>query len=207
MPKQSRHQSVISRQSDEFSSEDHWLKQFEDKLQKTSVQPRGKSIYEEITSIMNSKSKYPSVQAAVDDMMQRSGLNTYLETVKESDNKMLSTKTAQLIDSNLPRVIKEVPGVQRTLENIVTESKGNLPISAIIQRLHSLHTKDTADESVWDDDNFVRYVSQKNLEAKRHNPGIFENYDSLGKIDHTNLSSDVDDSDADAFKILTPARI
>src|SRR5271155_486826 len=98
MAKQPRHQSVISRHSDDSYSEDHWLRQFESNLQKTSVQPRGQSVYDEISSIMNSKGRYPSVQAAVDDMMHRSGLTTYLSGVKESQERVSSetaTKTAQ----------------------------------------------------------------------------------------------------------------
>ena len=184
MSKQTRHQAVISRQSEEGQS-DHWLREFENKLQKTSVQPRGQSVYDEISSIMNTRSKYPSVQAAVDDMMHRSGLSTYLDTIKESQEKIPNekpTKTAQeKEDSKLPRVMKEVPGAKRTLENIIKETKGNSPISAIIQKLRSLHARDTADESVWDDENLLRLVSKCNLEAKKSNPGVFDNYDQLGK--------------------------
>lgn len=213
MPRQTRHQPVISRQSDE--GDDHWLRQFEASLQKSSVQPRGKSVYDEITSIMNTKSKYPSVQAAVDDMMHRSGLSTYLETIKESQEKVpeeKATKTAQLVpqfvpEHGTPKVIQAIPAVAKTIDNIVRESKGNLPISAILQRIHALHAKDTASEDVWDDEELIRYISQKNLEAKKNNPGVFENYDSLGKTDHANLDSDIDESNTDAFNILMPAKI
>lgn len=208
MKNQPRHQAVISRQSDES---DHWLRQFEASLEKTSVQPRGPSTYDEITSIMNTRSKYPSVQAAVDDMMHRSGLSTYLSTVKESQEKVpqvKATKTAQVVpQTNLPRIFREVPGAKQTLQNIVTESKGNTPISAIIQRLHALHAKDTADESVWDDEALLHYISKMNLEAKKNNPGVFENFDNLGKTDHANLDTDIDASNTDAFNILMPAKI
>jgi hypothetical protein len=211
MSKQPRHQTVISRQSDSEFSDDHWLREFEASLQKTSVQPKGKSTYDEITSIMNTRSKYPSVQAAVDDMMHRSGLSTYLETVKESQehvSRQKPTKTAQHKDhSNMPRVIQEIPGAARTLDNIVKESKGNLPISAILQRLRALHAKDTADESVWDDEKLLHLISQLNLEAKKNNPGVFENFDNLGKTDHANLDTDIDASNTDAFNILMPAKI
>jgi hypothetical protein len=211
MSKQPRYQTVVSRQSDSEFSDDHWLRQFEASLQKTSVQPKGKSVYDEITSIMNTRSKYPSVQAAVDDMMHRSGLSTYLSTIKESQEHVSQqnpTKTAQVKEnSRMPRIIQEVPGAARTLNNIVRESKGNLPLSAILQRLRSLHAKDTADESVWDDEKLLHLISQLNLEAKKNNPAVFENFDNLGKTDHANLDSDVDASNTDAFNILMPAKI
>lgn len=217
MPKQTRHQAVISRQSEEGQS-DHWLREFENKLQKTSVQPRGRDVYDEITSIMNTRSKYPSVQAAVDDMMHRSGLSTYLETVKESQEKIpaqKATKTAQEKeerededeDRKMPKIIIEVPGAKRTLENIIKETKGNSPISAIIQKLRSLHARDTSNEASWDDEDLIHLVSQLNLEAKKNNPGVFESFDQLGKGDHANLDTDIDASNTDAFNILMPAKI
>lgn len=213
MSKQSRHQIAVSPQSEASYSEDHWLKEFENKLQKTSVQPRGQSVYDEVTSIMNSGSKYTSVRAAVDDMMHRSGLTTYLGGVKESQEKYYENKAAKTAqDENqaqkkIPRVLQEIPGAKRTLENIIKETKGNLPISAIIQRLRSLHARDTADESVWDDDSLIHLVSKCNLEAKKNNPGIFENFDMLGKSDHSMANSDVDPSNTDAFNALMPAKV
>jgi hypothetical protein len=218
MPKNSRSQPVISRQSDSEHSDDHWLRQFEDKLEKTSVQPRGQSVYDQITSIMNTKSKYPSVQAAVDDMMQRSGLTDYLEHVKVSQETLeeKTKKTArdhqeekrqETRDSKIPQVIQQKPSILQTLENIINESKGNLPVPAIIFRLHSLHSQDIPDETAWEDERLVRLVSQYNLKAKRDNPGTFDRFDQLGKTDHSVLDSDIDPSNTDAFNILMPAKI
>lgn len=218
MTKNSRSQPVISRQSDSEYSDDHWLRQFEDKLEKTSVQPRGQSLYDQITSIMNTKSKYPSVQAAVDDMMQRSGLTDYLDNVKVSEETLdeKSRKIAQdhkeeqkkeHASSKLPQVIQQRPDILRTLENIVKESRGNLPVSAIIARLRSLHSQDIPDESAWEDERLVHLVSNCNLRAKRDNPSTFDKFDQLGRADHSMDNSDVDPSNTDAFNALMPAKI
>lgn len=227
MSKQPRHQSVINRQSDAEYSEDHWLKQFENKLQKTSVQPRGQTLYEQITSIMNTKSKYPSVQAAVDDMMHRSGLSSYLNNVKESQETAPARpkKTAQLAasessdfedegqeepkkeDPRMPEVIKQKRSVLKTLENIIKDNKGNMSIPAIIARLHSLHARDIPDESAWEDEKLIHLVSKLNLQAKKDNPGNFDNFDMLGKGDHSTADSDIDVSNTDAFNALMPAKI
>jgi hypothetical protein len=321
MPKKpTRYQSVVSRQSDEPYSQDHWLKQFEANLQKTSVQPRGNSVYDEVSAIMNTKSKYPSVQAAVDDMMHRSGLITYLkvsegneqdkvktagmsetnpsEEIKkfvvardwhkvgyamakldkaegnpasssldailsfkyfydpilkavrvptddwsdftlgycaghnsspeqtemqmEHINRMMSVsgkdkkqtgssdtlleKSAQGETTKTPKIIQSNPGILKTLENIIRDSKGNLPIPAIISRLHSLHAKDVSNEKDWDDDALIHLVSRCNLQAKKDNPGTFESYDNLGMGEHA-TEADVDASNTDAFNILMPAKI
>jgi hypothetical protein len=224
MAKQPRHQTVISRQSDSDYSEDHWLREFESKLQKTSVQPRGESVYDQINSIMNTKSKYPSVQAAVDDMMHRSGLSTYLDNVKESHETPPARpkKVAQQIKiekkpqvneatpeqtDTIPQVIKEKPSIARTLDNIIKESKGNMPIPAIISRLHSLHARDISDEGAWDDERLLRLNSQLNLQAKKDNPSNFENFDHLGQGDRGTADSDIDKSNTDAFNALMPAKI
>jgi hypothetical protein len=101
MSKYNRHQSVVSRNTDEYVSEDHWLKQFEKSLEKGAVQPKSQqSLFDQINSVMNGATpKYPSVQAAVDDMMQRSGLSNYLKISKEQEGG--KTKTAQDHGGNL----------------------------------------------------------------------------------------------------------
>jgi hypothetical protein len=214
----SRHQSVINRQSDEAYSEDHWLRQFESSLQKTSVQPRSSdSLFDQINTIMNGKSKYPSVQAAVDDMMQRSGLTSYLDNVKTSSvnetSSTVPTKTAQQNAEKMkdnpktPQVMQEKPSIMQTLENIIRDSKGNLSVPTIISRLHALHASDITDESSWDDERLIRLVSFYNLKAKKDNPANFESFDNLGKRDHSNSDSDIDPSNTDAFHALMPTKI
>jgi hypothetical protein len=209
MSRPSRHQSVINRQSDAEYSDDHWLRQFEDKLQKTSVQPRGNNLYDQISSIMNTKSRYPSVQAAVDDMMQRSGLTDYLQTKtssKEEAPKGKSKKTAQDM-SKMPKVIQNKPSIMNTLENIIKDSKGNLSVPAIISRLRSLHAADISDEGLWEDDKLIRLVSQCNLKAKTSNPSSYDNFSQLGQNDHSTTERDIDPSNTDAFNALMPAKI
>lgn len=220
MTRNSRHQSVISRNTDENISEDHWLKKFEQNLEKGAVQ--SVSLYDQINSIMNTKSKFPSVQAAVDDMMERSGLTDYLTSVKTSGDSSGKKKTAA--DENeaflkevpveekqdhdkTPIVIKKCPNVARTLENYIKSTRGNLPVPAIIHKLQSIHSNDVSDAKDWEDDNLIRLVSRKNLEAKKANPGSYENYDNLGASEFSGADSDIDASNTDAFNALMPAKI
>jgi hypothetical protein len=215
MAKQPRNNSVINRQSDANYSEDHWLHQFENSLQKTSVQPRGtESVYDQINSIMNTKSKYPSVQAAVDDMMQRSGLTAYLDIEKTSSQEEAPSQSKKVAqeqpskqDNKIPQVIQEKPSIKITLENLIRDSHGNMTVPALISRLHSLHAKDISDEGAWEDERLIRLVSQCNLEAKKNNPGNFDNFSNLGQGDHSTADSDIDASNTDAFNALMPAKI
>lgn len=106
--KYSRNQSSINRSQDNLSSENYWLNEFQKNLDKTAVQSRtvDNSLFDQINSIMNGKSKYPSVSAAVEDMMQRSGLKSYLDNVKKSekDDTNINTKSA----SEKPNFVKKV---------------------------------------------------------------------------------------------------
>src|SRR5258708_11632336 len=101
MSKYMRYQPAITRNSDENISEDHWLKQFEKSLQKGAVQPRTQqSLFDQINSIMNQKSKYPSVEAAVEDMKERSGLTAYLTKVKRAEVEASETTKKVAADNN-----------------------------------------------------------------------------------------------------------
>jgi len=215
MNKKAHDKSVINRQSDAGYSEDHWLKQFENSLQKISVQPRGKEVFDQISSIMNnSKSKYPSVQAAVDDMMQRSGLSDYLNHVKTSEtiDQNQSKKTASLNDDNFlknkkhegSKFLKEHPEIKKALINIIDAHKGNNNISAIIQKLQSMFDNEVADKGSWEDEDFIKEVSMLNLAAKANNPSNFEDVNNLGKHDNSS-ASEFDLSNSDAFHALKPA--
>ena len=227
MGKNFRHQPVITTQADSDQNSDHWLREFEDKLIKNSVQPAGnRSIFDQINSIMNgSKSKFSSVQAKVDDMMNRSGMKAHLDSLKTAETASTqktadcSTKTAQdqSVDANAAKepaskeskviVFQKKPSIVKTLNNIIEGSRGNLPIPTIIDRLRSLHNDDIAEASDWEDDELLRYVSDLNLSAKCANQSNYEDFQDLGKTDTSTADSDIDASNADAFNALMPAKI
>lgn len=215
MSKYQRHQSVVTRNSDESIGEDNWLKQLSKSLEKSAVQPKSvdSSMFEQINSIMNSKSKYPSVAAAVEDMKERSGLKAYLD--KLSNDKSISKKAQDQnnsidkkikIQEIVPIVIKKCPQIRTTFENYVKDNKGNLPVPAIIEKIKAIHQSDVSDAKDWDDDNLIRYVSNLNLKAKSDNPELGMNENNLGTHDDMN-DSEIDPSNTDAFFALNPVKL
>lgn len=215
----------ISRHSDEYISEDHWFKQFEKKLEKGAVQPRNpQTLFDQINSIMNgTKARYNSVEDAVEDMKARSGLTAYLERLSTSseessdDNRKVAqnnTETArspendqnQAMEKKIPIVFKKCPQASDTLDNYIRDTKGNLPVPAIIDKLKSIHRGDVSDAKDWEDDNLILEVSKRNLEAKKTNPESYQNYAHLGTRD-TSGESEVDPSNRDAFFALNPAKL
>jgi hypothetical protein len=207
MSKYSRHQSVILRQSDESIGEDHWLKQFQKSLQKGAVQSKSvdSSLFDQINSVMNGKSKYPSVAAVVEDMQQRSGLTAYLDKIsKTTDNS--SKKIAQDNQSQIPIVFTKCPQIKLTLDRYIKDTKGNLPVPAILEKIKSIHHNDISNDIDWEDENLIREISKQNLIAKRDNPDTYQNYNNLGARD-MDSNSTIDPSNTDAFYALMPAKI
>ena len=216
--KYSRYQSVISRNADADISEDHWLKRFQNTLEKGAVQTRSEvPIYDQIRSIMDGKSRYPSVDAAVKDMQERSGLIAYLQKINKvsEENDAVSTKTAadnnNIIDKHIPiekiepAIIKKCPNIKKTLENIIQSSQGNLSLPAIIDRLRSIHQSDISDGKDWEDQGLIVFVSIMNLAEKgKYFHHTDENH--LGMRDSSS-TDDIDPSNTDAFLGLTPAKV
>jgi len=214
-----RHQAVISRNADEHIEEDHWLNQFQKNLQKGAVQPRpvDQFLFDQINSIMQGNSKYPSVEAAVKDMQDRSGLTKYLDKIDKisEDTENSSVKKSASDDENnaidkkipfeekLPLIIKKCPAAQSTLNNIISDTKGNSSIPAILDRLRSIHKKDVSDDRDWDDEALVIFISKVNLEAKKNNPSV-DNFSNLGLRDDS--FNEIDASNTDAFHALMPAK-
>ena len=155
-----RYLSIISRNADESIDEDHWLKQFQKKLiEKEAVQSKSTDnfLFDQINSIMNNKSKYPSVAAAVEDMKDRSGLSAFLNNVKVSEDNQSGQQSKKASDNNsviakqvpveqkLPVLLLKAPHIKRTIENIIKSTKGNLSLPAIIGRTRDIHQNDVSE--------------------------------------------------------------
>lgn len=203
-----RHQSVVSRHSEGQIDEDNWLSRFQKSLEKSAVQPRSvdDSLFNQINSIMNGKSKHTTVDAAVEDMKQRSGLTDYLNKLNKVSNQEVNTKTAQVNSNDLtPIVIQKSPNVKQTIENYIRDTKGNLPVPAIIEKIRSIHQKDVSDAKDWEDEKLLRFISHLNLKAKQDNPNIYDNHNNLGTRDMMS-DSEIDPSNTDAFHALNPVK-
>lgn len=214
MSKYNRHQAVISRNSDSPSGEVSWLGELQKNLlEKSAVQPRSvdQSLFHQINSIMNGKSKYPSVEAAVEDMKARSGLTAYLEKInKTSEEETIGEHKKIASDQNelrhLPEVIKRCPQVKTTLENYIKDTRGNLPLSAILEKIKTIHKNDVSEDKHWEDEKLIRLVSQMNLREKQNNPSSYETYSNLGRRDPAGDDA-IDPSNTDAFSALNPVKI
>ena len=201
MSRYTRHQPSVIRECD---ASDDWMKQLEKNLERSAVEPhKDKSIYDQITSIMNNKkSKFSSVEDAVQDMRERSGLTAYLEKVKKAQQSF-AEKKAQA-ENGTPSIFTVAPTVKNTLENFVHETRGNATVPAIIEKLKEIHRMDIPDPKHWEDDNLVRYVSNLNAKEKQKYPRNEAEYIDLGKAPRLQ-DKDIDTENTDAFHSLMPA--
>lgn len=192
----------------------NWMDEFAANLEKSSTQSKSKansSIYDQISSIMGNKSKYPTVEAAVDDMKERSGMKKFIDKLQSQGQNEGSTKKkaecgpcAEKHDNKKVQVFEDVPQLKETIDNYTEETHGNLPLPAIIEKIKSIHKSDVVDDSAWDDDGFLHYVNDKNIESKKKHPNEDINYRNLGKLQHFN-DDEIDPSNNDALHALTPA--
>ena len=200
--------SIISSRKDDRLSDDDWALKFERALEKNAVQPvsNDRSVYDQINSIMNGKSKYSSVQAAVDDMKKRSGLTDYLNKITVSKtqetNKIATQQDKQ--PNKQPELFVKYPEVKQTFQNYVTSTRGNLPIPAIVDKVRSIHRNDVLDQGLWEEEDLLKAIHRMNLveEIKYTHQDKDLN---LGKGDMSD--SDFDQSNSDAFLSLTPVKM
>jgi len=211
MSKYLRTQPIVTRQAND-NQEDYWLKEFEKKL---AVQPVNQSVFEQINNIMNGKSRYPTVEAAIADMQERSGFTRFVQELDKTSDVEMNETTKMAADvqqdddketDSMPVVIKKCPSIKSTLENYVRDTRGNLPVPAIIDKIKSIHRSDVSDAQDWDEPRLLKEVSRLNLEAKKNNPGAYQNYSNLGRRDMIG-ESEIDPSNRDAFHSLNPVKL
>lgn len=158
----------------------YWEESLKANLEKVAVQSKRVDdlLFHKITDVVKSKqSKFSSVEDKVNEMMERSGLNAYLKNnVKLS--KKANSKNEEDTEVNINindnkenqnhtvRLFKECPQALNTLDNIIQDSKGTLPVIGIIDKLHKLHGRDIHNDALFQDDSLKQFIAQKNLEVK-----------------------------------------
>lgn len=112
----------ISKVSNQYEAEDAWLKRFKDNIQKAPV--KNNNLYQQILSVMNGSNKYSSVEDAVKDMQERSGLAAFLSK-KADDNSSYSEE----VKSAITDVVNKYPGLNyaAALDKLSSHFSNNQP--------------------------------------------------------------------------------
>ncbi len=202
MAKYTRHQPAIIRECDSSSSEDNWMNQLAKNLERNAVEARKPtSVYDQINSIINNKkSKFSSVEDAVQDMRERSGLKAYIDKVTKAAN----SRAKKLAQAQEPAIFQKAPMVKNTLENFIRETRGNSTVPAILEKIKEIHRNDAPDPKDWEDDSLVKFISVLNAKEKSKYPQDNAEYAELGRAPRLQ-ENDIDAENNDAFHSLMPA--
>lgn len=189
----------------------NWMDEFAANLEKQSTESQSKvnkSIYDQISSIMGNKSKHPTVEAAVEDMKERSGMKDFLNKLQsQGKSESAVNKKAQSGENNVEvKLFKDVPQLKETIDNYCEDTNGNLPIPAIVNKIKAIHKNDVVNDADWADDKFLHYINDKNIEVKKKHPTDNATYHNLGR-QPTFKDEDIDPSNHDALHSLTPTVI
>ncbi len=192
---------IISRDTDSRDNETKlpsWLENFAKDLQKTSVQSRqqDESTYDQISNILGNKSKFSSVEEAVQDMRRRTGFEAFINAKSEKENNKKIAENVQ------PALFSELPKVKIFIDNYIQDRPGTA-IEAVIHALEQYFSKELSQEHL--DDSLRRYIDSKILETKNLNPDDQNNDLNIGKLDK-NDSDDIS-SNSDVFQGCMPAKI
>jgi hypothetical protein len=139
------------------------------------------------------------VDAAVKEMQQRSGFLNYVSQ---------NTKTAtseEVKKNSKPQIILKNPQIEITLKNYCSDTKGQLDVPSIIEKIKSIHKKDVSDDSLWDEGSFIKFIHECNEEFKEKNNRTQEN-NNLGKVHFQSGTDDIDPSNHDAWHSLMPVK-
>lgn len=108
--------------TDNEPDDSKWYNAFLENLQKNSM-PSQSSIYDDIAAIMNNKSKFSNVEEAVNDMRQRTGLDTFLK-IKASLQQ-------------LPEIFQKIPRMKAFIDNFI-EARPGTSVESVVHDLLKL---------------------------------------------------------------------
>jgi hypothetical protein len=171
-----------------------WLSEFTNNLEKEAVKSKQEdySLYDQINSILGNKSKYSTVQEAVEDMKKRTGLSLYLDQLKA---------TAQAQTS----LFEQIPELRTFIDNYVKARPGT-SIDAVIHdllKIKSIQNKLPKSDDVPDE--IKRYINDQIASARDSSPASHSGENlQLGKVD---LSVDDDlTNENNPFRGCEPTR-
>jgi hypothetical protein len=167
----------VYKAEDAPTSSSSWYNDFVGNLEKSSVQSQH-SIYDEINAIIgNTKSKYSSVEEAVQDMRERTGLNAVL-TAKQA-----------LAAIQEPEIFKQIPEMKTFIDNFVDDRPGT-SVESVIHDLMKIDTiRDRLPDRA-DVENDVRiYINRRLGDIKSQHTDLNKVDMHIGKVDDSTPST------------------
>lgn len=207
-------QSESSTEDHEFDAREELsplIKQFaKSHIQPTAVEiararnVQSQSIVQQLNAIMTGKSRYATVDDAVKDMTERTGLITYLDTIKSAEEAKKKVNKQASEESQIPSTLAQYDFADKVVSYIKNNIKNSNALSITIPQLEAdileifgrqgLQAQDVMN------DEFTRYLSDCIYEAQKMLSPEHQN-NNIGK----GIGKDIEDSN-DAWLGLLPAK-
>lgn len=162
------------------------------------------SITQQLTAIMTGKSRYATVADAVQDMTERTGLGTYLETVKSAEESKKKVNKQANSDSQLPESLNQYDFAEDLVSYIHNNIKNSNGLASSVPQLQhdilDLFGKRGLSSADVMNDEFEKYLSDCIYEAQR-NLGPAHHNSNIG----SGVGKDIEDTN-DAWAGLSPAK-
>lgn len=188
---------TINRDNDEVIKNPRhpdWIDEFASNLEKSAVKSKKDdyALFDQISHIMSGKSKYSTVEEAVEDLKRRTGLTSYLEKVK----------SASVIVENI-QAFKDAPELKIFIDNYVSDNPGTTPEAVVHNALNIKTIKERLPLGDDLDDDVKKYINDKLIEEQAQHKSPKSEDMNLGKNDNSvNDQLQVDDP----FSACEPAR-
>ncbi len=190
-----------------------WLDRFADRVAKKDKTPvtaveagrlRNKAnLMDQIQSIVGGKTRYSSVENAVRDYQERTGLSEYLRRVQSGQNNG-QTKTAYTLPSSFSQYNKNVQDkLISYINNTIETNKGYISIPALQQDIKQLFRNDGVQAQDIDNLEVAKFLNDLIILRQRDNNSHDVNNLNIGKDVGTKNVED-DGSNTDFFKGLLP---
>lgn len=188
---------TVSRDNDDVipsSKQSDWMTDFANALEKSAVKSKREdyALFDQITNILGNKSKYSTVDEAVEDLKKRTGLSAYLDQIKSAS-----------VAADQIQAFKDVPELKTFIDNYVSDKPGTTPEAVVHNALNIKSIKEKLPHGDDVSDDVKKYINNKLIEMKQQDGTNNSEDMHLGKSDMS-----VNDSLAkdDPFSLCEPAR-
>lgn len=162
------------------------------------------SIVQQVNSIINGKSRYATVDDAVKDMTERTGLTSYLDTIKSAEESKKKVNKQASEDLQIPSTLSQYDFADKVISYIQNNIKNNRGFGASVPQLQAdildiFGRQGLQSQDVMNDE-FSKYLSDCIYEAQKMLPPEHQN-NNIGR----DVGKDIEDSN-DAWANLMPAK-
>lgn len=176
---------TVASQETDYSNLSPWMQQAFDRI-------NGFSVVNQINQSISGRPRYATVEDAVKDMRERTGLDKFLNEKTSSERKAdgTLTRSAQLSiinEINVPDVIKnnsDADNIITFVRNRVDSTNGAVKIPELQHELFNTFQSLSANDV--EDTNVIDWINGLITEAQANHTYDSKDYSGLGKLDLTN---------------------